>query len=422
MGVGKSCGFILATTKERLTAMQVTNFRTKGYRPDGGGLYLQISQAGTKSWVFRYTLNGRAREMGLGSLDLTSLKDARNKRDHFKKLLKDQGIDPIESLRQTKRENSHASGMTFDECAKAYIDAKSVEWKNLKHRQQWTNTIQQHASRFIGNRNVAVIDTALVMEVLKPIWYTNTETASRLRGRIELILEWAKTSGHRTGENPARWKGHLSNLLSAKKKTQKVKHHAALPYGQINAFINDLRLQGGDAVKALELLILTGVRTGEMIGARWDEFDREQALWTIPASRMKMEKEHRVPLSDRAIAIIDEMAQMRRGEHVFASRVVGRPISNMAMATVLRRMGRDDITVHGFRSSFRTWAGAETNIPREIAEAALAHDIRTEVEAAYQRGDLLDKRRGLMELWANYCAQPAIKKTATVTTINRAAG
>ena len=413
----------MAQTRDRLNALQVKNLSTRGNHADGAGLYLQVTKSGTKTWVMRFMLNGKAREMSLGSVNDVTLREARARRDVQRKLVRDEGKDPIEVRKQAKLAQSliGSNVMTFDACAAAYIDAKSVEWTNEKHRHQWIGTIAQYAGPKIGGLNVALIETPQVMDVLREIWYTKTETASRLRGRIESILGWAKTSGYRTGDNPARWNNHLENLLPAKNKTQKVQHHPALPYSDINAFIQHVRSQEGEAPKALEFLILTASRTGEVIGARWDELDIEAATWTVPAARMKMKKEHRVPLTPRAVQLLQSMAETRQNEFVFPSRIVGKAVSNMAMIALLKRMNRLDITVHGFRSTFRDWAAAETNVPREIAEAALAHDIKSKVEKSYQRGDLFDKRRALMEMWANYCAQPFVKNSATVTNINRAA-
>lgn len=393
--------------KDRLTPLHVKNAKEPGYYPDGAGLYLQVAPTGAKTWILRFMLNGKAREMGLGSCNEVPLKEAREKRTEYRKLAREQGIDPIEHKRRTKLANALANAklVTFDECASSYIEAKSVEWKNAKHYQQWVNTLAQYASPVLGTLPISAINTELVMNVLRPIWYEKTETASRLRGRIEAIIDWAKTSGYREGDNPARWDGHLENLLPTKAKAQPVQHHAALPYQEINVFLERIKEQPGDAVKALEFLILTASRTGEVIGAMWSEFDLKSALWTVPASRMKMKREHRIPLTSRAIEILKTMREVQQGDYVFPGRSGNKPTSNMAMLQLLKRMQRKDLTVHGFRSTFRDWAAHETNIPREIAEAALAHDTRSETEAAYQRGDLFNKRRKLMEAWAGYCAR-----------------
>jgi integrase len=286
--------------------------------------------------------------------------------------------------------------MTFDQCADAYITAHDPSWSNPKHRQQWRNTLRDHASPTIGDLAVSAIDTGLVLKVLEPLWASRPETASRLRGRIESVLDWAKVRGLRDGENPARWKGHLDHLLPARARVRKVKHHPALPYGEIDALVTLLRAQEGTAARALEFLILTAARGGEVIGATWHEIDMDAAVWTIPAERMKGGREHRVPLSDRALAILEGMRGRDR-ELVF-------PLSEKAMAMLLRRIGRNDVTVHGFRSTFRDWAAETTAYPNHVVELALAHAISNGVEAAYRRGDLFEKRRHLMDDWARYCA------------------
>lgn len=409
----------MARLKERLTTLHVKNAKSAGYYPDGLGLYLQVAPSGAKSWIFRYMLNSKSREMGLGSLHDLTLANARLKRNEYRVLAREQGIDPITHKRQAKLAHALAEAaiISFDECAAAYIASKSVEWKNPKHHQQWVNTLNQYASPVFGKQPVAAVTTELVMKVLQPIWFTKTETASRLRGRIASVLDWASTSRYRSGENPARWHGHLENLLPSRNKTKPVAHHPALPYIEIGAFMPLLREQVGEAAAALQFLILTCSRTGEVIGATWDEFDLDQRMWTVPASRMKAKREHRVPLTAQALKIINDMKVRKQSDYVFAGRNIERPTSNMAMLKLLERMGRDDLTVHGFRSTFRDWAAHETNFPREIAEAALAHDTRNETEAAYQRGDLFNKRRKLMEAWAVYCERSVLKQVDNVRTI-----
>jgi len=274
--------------------------------------------------------------------------------------------------------------------------------ENAKHRQQWKSTLNTYCSPVFGKVSVQAIDVALVTKVLEPIWATKPETASRLRGRIEAILDWAKVRSLRTGENPARWRGHLDHLLPAPNKVRKVKHHAALPYEQVGALMIQLRECDGIAARALEFAILTAARTNEVIGTRWDEIDFAAKVWTVPESRMKAYREHRVPLSDAALAILQAMRSLRQNEYVFAGdrRSV---LSNMALLMTLRRMGRGDVTAHGFRSTFRTWAAERTGFPREVVEAALAHAIGNKVEAAYQRGDMFEKRRRLMHAWGQFC-------------------
>jgi integrase len=304
--------------------------------------------------------------------------------------------------------------MTFDECREAYIRAHAAGWRNPKHHQQWENTLKTYCSPVFGRVAVQAVDVALVMKVLEPIWSTKPETASRLRGRIEAILDWAKVRGLRTGENPARWRGHLDHLLPARAKVRKVKHHAALPYIQIATYLDELRKRESTAARALEFAILTATRTNEVIGARWDEIDLAVRVWIIPESRMKAGREHRVPLSDAAISVVKFMQSVRQNEYVFPgdSRA---SLSNMALLMTLRRMNRGDLTTHGFRSTFRTWAAERTSFPREVIESALAHTVGNKVEAAYQRGDMFDKRRRLMDAWAQFCAK--VSTTAEIVPI-----
>jgi integrase len=397
----------MARQLERLTHKGVLAKRSPGYFADGGGLYLQVSSAGTKSWIFRYTRNGKSREMGLGPLHTVSLSESRGKAaDGRRQLLA--GVDPIEARKAAKANLrlDASKARTFSDCAAAYIKAHRAGWKNAKHASQWESTLETYAAPKIGALPVQAIDTGLVMSVLEPIWTTKTETASRLRARIEAILDWATTREYRTGDNPARWRGHLSNLLVKQSKVRAIKHHPALPYEAIGEFMQVLAAQTGTAAKALQFSILTAARTGEAIGARPEEFDLDKALWTIPVERMKSKRAHRVPLAPRAVEIV---RQQPKGDFVFAGQNEGQPLSNMAMTEVLRRMERKDITVHGFRSTFRDWASERTSYPREVCEMALAHAIGDKTEAAYRRGDLFDKRRRLMAEWARHCetARPA---------------
>lgn len=377
---------------------------------DGGGLYLQVTASGARTWVYRFMLHGRAREMGLGPLHIVSLAEAREKARECRKL-RHEGIDPIEARRARLSDErlAAATAMTFRECAEAYIAAHKAGWRNPKHAAQWPSTLETYVYTVCGSLPVQGVDVGLVMKVLEPIWQTKPETASRVRGRVETVLDWATARGYRKGENPARWRGHLDKLLPARAKVRKVEHHRALPYAEMGGFIADLREQEGVAARALEFLILTATRTGEVIGARWEEFDIGEKLWTVPGVRMKAGKEHRVPLSGRALAIMDEMKAARVNEHefVFPGGKPRKPLSNMAMLKVLQRMGRKDLTAHGFRSSFRDWAAERTGFPHEVAEMALAHAVGDKVEAAYRRGDLFQKRRQLMDAWAKHCeAQP----------------
>lgn len=387
----------------KLAAVTLPKLKS-GMHSDGGGLYLQVTENGARTWIFRFMLNRRAREMGLGPLHTINLAEARERARECRKLRLD-GIDPIEARNGKKAEArlAAATAMTFRECAEAYIAAHKAGWKNPKHAAQWPATLGTYVYPVFGSLPVAAVDTGLVTKALEPIWTAKPETASRVRGRIESVLDWAKARGYRDGENPARWKGHLENLLAEKSKVQRVKHHAALPYGEMGAFMASLRSQGGIGARALEFLILTAARTGEVIGARWDEFDLAQKVWIVPAERMKAGKEHRVPLSAAALAIVEAMQEARESAFVFPGGKKGQPLSNMAMLKLLKRMGCDNLTAHGFRSTFRDWAAESTGFPSEVVEMALAHTVADKVEAAYRRGDLFLKRRQLMDAWATYC-------------------
>jgi integrase len=388
---------------ERLTALQAKRANAPGLLSDGKGLCLRVGDGGAKSWVLRYMLDGRPHEMGLGSFYDLSLAEARERAREFRKMVKD-GVDPIDDrrARRAAQRAERAKVMTFRQCAEAYVAAHQAGWRNRKHAAQWPSTLSAYVYPHFGPLPVHAIDTGLVTKTLEPIWLKKPETAGRVRGRIESILDWATARGYRQGENPARWRGHLENLLPGKSKVRRVEHHAALPYAEIWSFMSELRQQGGVAARALEFAILTAARTGEVIGARWDEIDFAERLWTVPAQRMKAAREHRVPLSEPVLAILKEMQKVRSGNFVFPGAKVGRPISNMAMLMLLRRMGHVDLTTHGFRSSFRDWAAERTNFPPEVAEMALAHTVSDKVEAAYRRGDLFEKRRRLMHDWASF--------------------
>jgi integrase len=404
----------------RLKALTVSRAKEKGIYADGGGLYLQVSAAGTKSWIFRYRLNGRKtpRDMGLGSLDTVSLAEARDKATEARKLTLD-GVDPIEARKAVRQGQAleAASAIAFKDCAEKYIAAHKAGWRNAKHADQWGSTLETYTYPVFGNLPVASVDTGLVLKAIEPIWATKTETATRVRGRIEAILDWASARGYRTGDNPARWRGHLDKLLPARKKVQKVKHHEALPYVDVGKFMESLRQQEGVAAKALEWLILTATRTSETIGAKWDEIDFDEKTWTIPADRIKGGKEHRVPLSPDALKIAKAMHKVTDGDYVFPGGKVGKPLSTNALLALLKRMKRSDLTAHGFRSTFRDWAAEQTNYAREVAEMALAHTVSDKVEAAYRRGDLFAKRKRLMAEWAKYCGE--VRKGAKVIGINR---
>jgi integrase len=368
-------------------------------------LYLQISDNQAKSWLFRFMLRGKSRQMGLGSLHTISLPEARDEALLCRKQLRD-GIDPIDArkLKRGQAEADAAKVMTFKECADKYISTHSAGWKNVKHARQWLTTLKTYVYPVFGDLPVQSIDTGLVMKVIEPIWATKTETASRLRGRIEAILDWATARKFRDRENPARWKGHLDNLLPKPSKVQKVKHHAALPYADTGGFVAALRTQDGVSASGLEFLVLTAARTGEVIGATWGEINLDTATWIIPAERMKSGKEHRVPLSFPALAVLRTMKEVAVSDYVFPGGKQNRPLSNMAFLQLLKRMGRKDLTAHGFRSTFRDWAAERTGFQNQVAEMALAHAIGDKVEAAYRRGDLFDKRLKLMDAWAEYCS------------------
>lgn len=393
----------------RLNAARVKALTKPGTYGDGGGLYLNVKDAGTRSWLFRYrSPAGKQRWMGLGTARDVSLAEAREAATAARATLR-QGVDPIEQRAAHRAAaGQKAERQTFKAVAEAYIAAHGPAWRNAKHRAQWAATLETYAFPALGQAQVATITTAEVTGILEPIWLTKPETASRLRGRIEAILDYAAARGLRSGDNPARWRGHLANLLPARGKVARVQHHAALPWRQMSGFMADLAHEGGIAAMALRFAILTAARTGEVIGARWSEFDLTEKVWTVPGARMKAGREHRVPLCDAALEVLHELAKAGNapGAYVFPGQRSGKPLSNMAMTALLRRMKRGDITVHGFRSTFRDWCAEATNTPRELAEAALAHTLKDKTEAAYQRGDLLERRRRLMEDWAAWCSRP----------------
>jgi integrase len=413
-------------TTGRLTALKVDKARMRGMYGDGGGLYLRVTPDGTKNWVYRYMLDGRPRWMGLGPLALYGLQEARAKALEARRL-RHEGIDPIDTRRaqRARTKLDAAKSITFKQCADGYINAHRAGWRNSKHASQWEATLKTYAEPTLGALPVQVVDTALVLRVLEPIWTEKPETANRLRGRIESVLDFAKAREWREGENPARWRGHLDKLLPPRSKVQSVSHHAALPYEALPVFLMRLREQDGTAARALEFAILTAARTSEVIGARWSEIDLAAKVWTVPAGRMKAGKEHRVPLSDRALAILAE-SKPRNGaaeigqQFVFAGGKPGLPLSNMAFLMLLRRMGRNDLTAHGFRSTFRDWCAECTNFPNEVAELALAHTVGDKVEAAYRRGDMFERRRRLMQEWATYCMSPVDEPNDKIVSKRRA--
>jgi integrase len=391
----------------KLTALAVDKAKRRGYYGDGGGLFLQVSASGSKSWVFRFKEAGKLHEMGLGATHTIGLAEAREKARECRRLRLD-GIDPI-AARKVARSRARldaAGAVTFKDCAERYITTHRAGWRSPAHAAQWPSTLGTYVYPVFGPLPVQAVDVGFVLKALEPIWIAKPETASRVRGRIESVLDWATARGYRQGENPARWRGHLENLLPKKSKVRQVEHHAALPYAEIGDFMAQLDQQDGVAAQALEFTILTAARTGEVIGAKWSEISFAERLWTVPAERMKAGKEHRVPLSEAALAILEEMQTIRQGDFIFPGGKARRPISNMAMAMTLRRMGRGDLTVHGFRSSFRDWVAERTDFPGEVAEMALAHAVSNKVEAAYRRGSLFDKRRKVMDVWAEFSNQP----------------
>jgi integrase len=384
----------MARALHRLTAMAVTKAKARGLYSDGGGLALQVSKDGARSWVFRFMLNGRERCMGLGSLNAVSLAKARQKAASARELLADDK-DPIEE--RNAQRASHAPGMTFASAAGEYIEAHRSGWRSALHARQWEASLATFAEPLIGALSVQAINTDHVIAVLLPIWQDKHETASRLRGRIENILDWATARRLRSGDNPARWKGHLEYLLPGR--ARNIEHHAALAYAKLPDFMAALRQQEGTTAKALELLILTAVRMGEVMGARAEEIDLTAAVWTIGSGRMKAGRSHRIPLSAPSVEILKRSGVI--AGFVFPGAKRGKPISKMALPLLLERMGLD-CTVHGFRSTFRDWAAECTDFPGDVIEMALAHTIRSKVEAAYRRGDLFEKRRALMEAWAAF--------------------
>jgi integrase len=377
----------------KLTARKVATAKPGKYS-DGGNLHLIVSETGARKWVLRFTWRGRAKEMGLGSAAGVPLADAREKAASARRQIA-QGQDPID---ERKRDGGIP---TFGEMADDVRETLSAGFRNEKHKAQWKSTLETYAAP-LRAKPVDTIATGDVLSVLKAIWTTKAETASRVRGRIEKVLDAAKAKGFREGENPARWRGHLDHLLPRPSKLSRG-HHAAMPYEEVAAFIAKLRGREATSALALELCVLTAARSGEILGMRWSEIDLDKEVWTVPAARMKAGREHRVPLASRAVSILRQLGKVSTGEFVFPGHARNKPLSNMAMEMVLRRMKIEDATVHGFRSSFRDWAGNISSAPREVVETALSHVIGDKAEQAYRRSDALEKRRKLMEAWATYC-------------------
>lgn len=407
-----------------LSAVAVSNL--KAIRTESGGLKSRFMVGGaeglhlkvgerSRSWILRVTIGGARRDIGLGSYPGVTLATARRLANEHRDRIA-QGVDPIAERRAAVAARSdRLRAKTFRECAEAYIAAHRAEWKNAKHAAQWESTLKTYAYPVFGSTPIHAIDTNLVLEVVEPLWTTKTETASRLRGRIERVLGWATFRGLRQGENPARWRDHLDHHLPLRSDVRKVRHHASLPYGELAEFMSDLRAREGTSARALEFAILCASRSGEVRGATWDEFDLDRRLWTIPANRMKAEREHVVPLSDAAIAILERQRPLPPTEgykgptFVFAA-PRGGAFSDAVFRALFQRMGRDGLTQHGFRSTFREWAGEISGHPREVVEHALAHQLADKAEAAYQRGSLLPKRITLMADWAKYCCEHAARE------------
>ena len=394
-----------------LTAAQVEKGTKPGRYGDGAGLYLLVRSRQAKFWLFRYTRSGKMREMGLGPAKgrtAVPLSQARAKATHLHAAVRE-GRDPLaereaeKAKAQADAAKARAAAMTFGEVADMYIAAYEQSWRSPKHRQQWHSTLRDYVLPAIGDLPVGSVDTGAVMKIIEPLWREKTETASRVRGRIERILDYAKARGWREGENPARWRGHLEQLLPPRRKMQRVEHHAALPWREIGSFMQRLRQNSGINARCLEFLILTACRSGEVRGARWDEIDLTHAVWTIPAQRMKAGREHRVPLSEPAMAILQKMAQFGTDGFVFPGLKAAAALSDRTLARLC-----PGCTVHGMRSTFRDWCAETTLYPRDLAEAALAHTLKDKVEAAYRRGDLLEKRRRLMADWAAFCNKPTV--------------
>lgn len=400
----------MARIQNKLSARAVATIAKHGRHSDGNGLYLVVDRSGARRWIFMFRWGGKLKELGLGGLTAVSLAEARDSAADARRLVK-AGINPIQARRAAKA--AEASAKTFGDVADLLMASIAPGFRSEKHAAQWKSTLLTYAAS-LRTKPIATIGTDDVLEVLQPIWLSKPETAGRVRGRIERVLDAARAKGLREGENPARWRGHLDQLLPHRPKIEQ-HHHAAMPYEAVPGFAAKLRESDSVAARALEFSILCASRTAEVVEARWAEIDREAKLWIIPAERMKAGREHRVPLCDRAVAILGIAEKMKIGEFIFPGQRRSKPLSNMAMAMLMRRLGAEAFTVHGFRSSFRDWAGEDTSFPREVAEAALAHVIGNKVEQAYRRADALAKRRKLMDAWAGYCASSKAENVVAIT-------
>jgi integrase len=393
----------------RLSALKVKNAKPGKYG-DGGGLWLYVKKDGRKTWVFKYTANGKRREMGLGPVHTVSLAIAREKSAACRLTVLNGG-DPIEDRHKDQR-----GTMTFETAADAYINMHKSGWTNARQESIWRRSLEDYAYPVIGQRDVTKIDTDDILKILQDPWSTKTETATRVRSRIERVLDWCTSGGYRSGPNPARWKGHLSNLLPSPARVKTSRHFPALPWQELPGFMTELRQRKGVAAQALTFLILTAARSGEVRGMSWDELDLDDAIWVVPAERIKMKREHRVPLTASAIDVLMDMRQHGQSGLVFPSVQNGKQMSDMTLSAVLKRMDRKDITVHGFRSTFKDWASESTAYPDDVSEMALAHAVKNKVVAAYKRGDLFEKRRRLMSDWASYASGGA-DRSAEIATI-----
>ncbi|KWN60594.1 tyrosine-type recombinase/integrase [Burkholderia ubonensis] len=406
----------------RLSALRVAKEVVPGHYADGGGLYMQIADSGARSWVFRFKLNGRVREMGLGPLSRVSLGEARKLAAGYREMVREQ-TDPILARREQQRrqllEISVDANVTFREAAEAFIRAREPEWRNRKHVQQWSNTLKMYAYPVIGDVRVRDIDTGMIVRILQPIWTKKAETARRVRGRIKAILDAETVLGHRTGNNPARYVDHLQLVLPRSKKRSQVRHHPALPWEELPAFVRELEQRPRRAARVLHLLILTATRTNEVRFARAEEFDLDNRIWSIPGDRTKSGRPLRVALCERAVEIVRSALPTVKYGYLFPGCKEGRPLSNMAMLTLLRRMSRFGITVHGFRSTFRDWVAECTEYPDSLAEEALAHINASQTVAAYRRRDQLERRRLMMEDWGAYCAGQRVQDESMTSAVSR---
>lgn len=396
---------------KRAAGLTAKSVRTKGpgVHADGGGLYLKVLPSGARMWLYRYQIAGKRHDMGLGGVDVFTLSEARERALDARRQVA-RGMDPLADKRAQRvaAAISAAKSATFKECAEAYIEAHAPGWRHAQHAQQWPSSMERYVYPTIGDLPVRDIDVGLVLKVIEPIWLTKSETASRVRSRVEAVLDYAMTRGYRQGENPARWRGHLENLLPAKSKVAPVQHFAALPYIEMGSFMSELRGHDSIPARALKFAILTAARTDQVLGAKWSEIDIANRLWIVPASRMKSRREHRVPLSDAAMAIVEQMAAIRCNDFVFPG-IKSDRLNARALQIALQRTGRTGLTPHGFRSTFSDWVAERTAYPAEVREMALAHAVGDKVEAAYRRGDLFDKRVRLMEDWERFCASPPIE-------------